>query len=308
VLKNKKLLEEINMTEAFYPVNEIVVATDFSANGDLAVQRAAQIAQNNGKTLHLLHVVRPLEIYPELMLTFDSHLKDYERLKHANGLEVLDEMASTIQKTFNITVKTATSIGRPHVEIAEFAKKASADLLVIGFKGEKNILDIIMGSTAFRLLRIVDCAVLIVRNAEVVPYKQIVAAVDLTTDSINVPAIACSVAPNAQIEMLHVFDLKYDVLNRDVETSNADMKNYHDQAIKHINFEMDKMVAKLDEKRISSMVINGYLPESISTRASELNADLMVLGKKNKTSLQEFILGSVSKTVASMVNFDVLLT
>lgn len=55
------------------------------------------------------------------------------------------------------------------------------------------------------------------------------------------------------------------------------------------------------------MVVNGYLPENICSRVTELNADLIVLGKKDKSSLQEFVLGSVSKTVAGMVACDVML-
>jgi nucleotide-binding universal stress UspA family protein len=296
------------MNEMPYPINSIIAATDFSANGDLAVLRAAHIAQKHGKTLHLLHVVHPLDIYPELMLTFNSHLKDYERLKQANGLASLDQLAVNIRKDFDIKVRTATRIGRPHAQIAEYARAESADLLVIGYRGEKNVLDAMIGSTAFRVLRAMPCAVLIVRNADVVPYHQVVAAVDFTSGSINVPAIACAVAPSALIETLHVFDLKQETLSRDVGASNADLKKYRDEAMRYIGGELDKLLDNLNDKRVSSHVMNGYLPETICARVNELNADLVVLGKNGKSSLQEFVLGSVSKTVAGMVNCDVLLT
>jgi nucleotide-binding universal stress UspA family protein len=296
------------MNEALYPINNIVAATDFSANGDLAVLRGAHIAQKNGKRLHLLHVVHPLDIYPELMLTFDSHLKEYERMKQANGLEVLDQLAVKLRKDFDIKVQTATRIGRPHVQIAEYARAESADLLVVGFRGEKNILDTIMGSTAFRLLRTMPCAVLMVRNAEIVPYQQAVAAVDLAPESLSVVSMACAVAFKAHIEVLHVFDLKQEVLSRDVGTSEVSMKSYRDEAMKYIDDGLEQILVKLNDKRVSRMVMNGYLPETICARVTELNADLVVLGKKGKSSLQEFVLGSVSKSVAAMVDCDVLLT
>lgn len=296
------------MSEAHYPINCIVAATDFSPNGDLAVLRGAHIAKKHGKALHLLHVVHPLDIYPELMLTFDSHLKDYERLKQANGLASLDQLAVKIRKNFDIKVQTATRIGRPHVQIAEYAKAESADLLVVGFRGEKNIFDAMIGSTAFRLLRAMPCAVLIVRNGSVAPYQQVVATVDFTPGSIQVPAVACAVAPSAHIEVLHVFDLKQELLSREVGTSNANMKNYRDEAMQYINDAFEKMLVELSDQRVSSKVMNGYLPETICSRVSELNADLVVIGTKGKSSLQEFVLGSVSKTVAGMVHCDVLLT
>jgi len=258
------------MTKADFSLECVVAATDFSANGDMAVMRAAHIAKRDGKALHLLHVVHPLDIYPELMLSFDSHIKDYERLKQANGLESLDKLAIQIRSDFGIDVITASRIGRAHIQIAEYAKDESSGLVVVGYRGDNNILDAVMGSTAFRLLRIAECPVLIVKNAEVVPYKEAVAAVDLSPLSLQVVQSACMVAHHAD-EVL------------------ADL------------------LEKVDDKRVSSMVANGYLPENICSRVIAVNADLIVLGKKDKSSLQEFVLGSVSKTVAGMVACDVML-
>jgi nucleotide-binding universal stress UspA family protein len=295
------------MTETYFSIDCIVAATDFSANGDLAVMRGAHIAKRGGKALHLLHVVHPLDIYPELMLSFDSHIKDYERLKQANGIESLDKLAIKIRNDFNIEVITASRIGRAHTQIAEYAKEESADVVVVGYRGDANVIDAVMGSTAFRLLRTADCPVLIVKNDEVVPYKEVVAAVDLGPLSTKVAASACRVAPNAHVELLHVFDLKQEVLSREVGTSDADIKSYREEAMKHIDQELSQLLAKIDIKNMTSRVENGYLPENICGRVVEINADLIVLGKKDKSSLQEFVLGSVSKTVAGMVECDVLL-
>lgn len=293
------------MTE---PLNTIVAATDFSANGELAALRGAYTAQQAGKELHLLHVVHPLDLYPELMLSFDTEVKEYQRLKQANGLESLDQLAATIRNDFNIKVKTATRTGRSHVQIAEYAKDQEADLVVVGFHGENSMLDAMIGSTSLRLLKSVSCPVLIVRNKDVTAYKQVIAAVDLTLGSSNVVKLASALAKRGQVEVLHVFDLKSELLRRDIGVSEAELKKYRDEAIKHVDVELNKIIKELNNSRVSSHVLNGYLPETICSRVGELNADLLVLGKKGKSSLQEFVWGSVSKTVASMVPCDVLLT
>jgi nucleotide-binding universal stress UspA family protein len=228
-------------------------------------------------------------------------------LKQANGIESLDKLAIKIRNDFNIEVITASRIGRAHTQIAEYAKEESADVVVVGYRGDANVIDAVMGSTAFRLLRTADCPVLIVKNDEVVPYKEVVAAVDLGPLSTKVAASACRVAPNAHVELLHVFDLKQEVLSREVGTSDADIKSYREEAMKHIDQELSQLLAKIDNKNMTSRVENGYLPENICGRVVEINADLIVLGKKDKSSLQEFVLGSVSKTVAGMVECDVLL-
>lgn len=184
------------------------------------------------------------------MLSFDSHIKDYERLKQANGLESLDRLAIQIRSDFDIDVITASRIGRAHVQIAEYAKDESAGLVVVGYRGDNNILDAVMGSTAFRLLRIAECPVLIVRNAEAVHYKEVVAAVDLSPSSLQVVESACIVAHHAHVEMLHVFDLKQEVLSREVGADAADVQRYREEALKHV----DKMLFDLLEK----LMINVY--------------------------------------------------
>ncbi len=295
------------MKQKLYPINCIVAATDFTTVGDLAVRRGAYIAQQCGKVLHLLHVVHPLEIYPELMFTFNSHAKDYERLKRASGLESLDQLAVKIRNEFGIKVNTATRIGRPYIQIAEYSKDESADLIIVGFNTEKNLLDAMLGSTGCRLLRAVQCSVLIARNQEAIPYKRALAAVDFTMDPLRAPTLACKVAPSAHVEILHVFDLKQETLSRGVGASDNEVKKYRDMAIKHVKTELNNILDVLDDEDVSSLLVKGYLPDSINSRVVEFDADLVVLGKNSKNSLEEYVLGSVSKGVADMVNCDVLL-
>jgi len=295
------------MNDTQYPLKRIVAATDFSTNSELAVLRGARIAQKYGLELHLLHVVHPLDIYPELMLSFDSHLKDYERLKRANGLESLDKLAVRMKNSFEITVKTATRIGRPHIQIAEYVEDEKADLIVVGYRGEQNLLDAIMGSTAVRLLRTASCPVLMIKNSAFTPYKQALVALDLSDTSLKIASMASYIARGARIEMLHVYDQRHNVLSRDVGMSDAEVKDYRDSAIKLIDDKLNSIRNQLAGEHKTSKVVEGYLPESICARINETNADLVVLGKKGKSNVEEFMLGSVSKTVAGMAKCDVLL-
>lgn len=295
------------MNKARYPMKNVLAATDFSANCDLAVLRAAQIAQQSGLTLHLIHIVNPLRIYPELMFSFDTHVKDYERLKHAKGMDRLDKLAHTIRNDFKIEVRTSACIGQPHTQIADYAKKELVSLVVVGSHDEKNILDVVFGSTAFKLLSTSPCPVLIVRNKEVEAYKEVIAAVDLTPLSVELSTLAFTVAPKAHIEILHVFDLKQEVLSREIGMSNENVLGYRHAALEHIRDELNKIVIMLDDRRVSSKVVNGYLPESIYACSKEMFADLVVLGNRDKGALEEFLLGSTSKAVLNRLSCDVLL-
>ena len=56
------------------------------------------------------------------------------------------------------------------------------------------------------------------------------------------------------------------------------------------------------------LCLTGYPPEEICARAVTLGANLIVLGRQGKSDLEEFLLGTVSKDVASAADCDVLLT
>ncbi len=295
------------MDELTLSMKNIVAATDFSASCELAVMRAAKIAQQHEMTLHLIHIANPLHLYPELMLSFDTHVKDYERLKHANGTDILDKLASTIRKDFNVVVKTASQIGKPYVQIAEYAKKESASLVVVGFHDEKNMFDVLFGSTAFKLLRLSPCPVLIVRNKAVNDYKEVIAAVDLTETSIGLSKFAANIATTAHIEIMHVFDLKQEVISREIGMSNDSVLAYRHAALEHIRDELNNIVIALNHERVTSKIVNGYLPESIYDCADKAYAGLVVLGNKNKSSLEEFLLGSPGKAALNRLECDVLL-
>jgi nucleotide-binding universal stress UspA family protein len=215
-------------------IARIVAATDFSAAAERAVRRGALIAKQLGAELHLLHVVYPLDLYPGLMLAFDSRQTELERLRQETGKTRLDTMAEALQQEYGVRIKTATRIGRAHTQIAEYAVAHAAGLLVVGARGENTMLDLLLGSTASRLLRVATCPVLIVRNAEAVPYRQAIAAVDFPEGSAAVPTFARTVAPNARIEVLHIFDLVQEARMREIGLDDARLQKYRDDALAQV--------------------------------------------------------------------------
>ena len=295
------------MDKAIYSINNIVAATDFSLLGELAALRAAQIAQKHGKILHLLHVVHPLKIYPELMIPFDTHIKDYERIKSANGIDLLDKLADKIRSEFNILVDTSAQIGRTHVQIAEFAKSRAASLVVIGFHDEAGLLDMVTGSAAFKLLPISPCPLLMVRSRDTTSYKQVIVAVDLSTSSLKAASVACAVANIAHITLLHVYDIKQEILSQEIGIQQSRVQHYREASLLHIQVALNMLLHLLDDERTSSKIINGYLPESIVECVEDNNVDLVVMAAGEKSVLDKLLLASVSKSVSIRVDCDILL-
>ena len=58
---------------------------------------------------------------------------------------------------------THVELGRPYVEIVRYARKVSADLIVIGTHGRSGLSHVLLGSVTEKVVRKASCPVLTVR-------------------------------------------------------------------------------------------------------------------------------------------------
>ena len=130
---------------------QIVVAFDFSATAQHALERALDTAQGN-----VLHVVCVLE---------PGGQNDYQyadRLQAALADRIardLDARATKEAVHFFVHVR----IGKPADEILMLAQEIGADAIMIGTKGLTGVERIMLGSVAERVVREAGCSVEVVR-------------------------------------------------------------------------------------------------------------------------------------------------
>ncbi|MDP3743341.1 MAG: universal stress protein [Methylotenera sp.] len=291
------------------PITHVVVGTDFSAEADLAVQRAALISRQQGAELHLIHVVHPLDLYvgSELSFGFQTH---YQQAQQEVIKTQLDTLACKLREQFSITIHAATRIGRAHTEIADYAKAVNAGLIVAGAQGEHSLLEKLLGSTSSRLLRVSKCPILIVKNKNVTAsaYQQVIAAVNFSLGAANVATLARTIAPQAHIEGLLIFDTNQETHMYKAGMNEALLQQYRTQALLDADKRLSEIITEqaLGEN-ISRKILTGYPPESICDYAKVQHADLIVIGKHEKNGMEDFLLGSVSKGVAYAAGCDVLI-
>jgi universal stress protein A len=136
----------------------ILAAIDFSAENDLIVEKAAELANQNGAQLSLIYVVAPIGVIyaEEIPLPTEFDLEErlvtqaQEKLEALLGNHQIDG-AQTLVKT-----------GTPKKEIVQAAREQAVDLIVIGSHGRHGI-QLVLGSTANAVLHTADCDVLAVR-------------------------------------------------------------------------------------------------------------------------------------------------
>lgn len=129
----------------------ILVATDGSDHATRTVDRAVELAQDCGATLHAVCVVdvRALDSAPHR-----------ERMEAAarDALEAVERRAGEAQ----LPVVTAVRDGIPHEMILNYAEDADVDLIVVGSHGQGGLHRRLLGSTADRVIRLATVPVLVV--------------------------------------------------------------------------------------------------------------------------------------------------
>jgi nucleotide-binding universal stress UspA family protein len=145
-------------------INNILVATDFSETSDSAFDYGCALARNFGARLHVLHVVEN-----SLMWTgVEGVAYDFALIQEDIEEAARKKLAAMVgpdngQPHTTTVVKSGAS---PAFVIADYAKEAEIDLIVMGTHGRGLVGHLLIGSVAERVVRIAPCPVLTLRHPE----------------------------------------------------------------------------------------------------------------------------------------------
>lgn len=137
----------------------IVVGTDGSQHASLAVERAAQIAEGAGATVHLVCALHDIALR--------EPLGNSARSEHVDLGGVAESVLSRAERTLldrGVTVETHTRQGEPAEVILDVAKEVDAELIVVGARGLSGLSRFLLGSVSTKLSHYADRSVLVVRQ------------------------------------------------------------------------------------------------------------------------------------------------
>jgi nucleotide-binding universal stress UspA family protein len=139
----------------------IVHPTDFTLTSDAAFKKALDLARRDGAKLVLVHVIEP----PSPLLADHSaaHYTEHLASMQAKARGML-ELMLVRAKRVNVPASDVLLKGSPPEEIVRLAKKRGADLIVIGTRGRTGLKELMLGSTAERVIGLAHCSVLTVRR------------------------------------------------------------------------------------------------------------------------------------------------
>lgn len=290
----------------------LLVATDLSAHADLALARAAALADQHQASLVVLHVVdhvlgadRPPDNILRLMFGTAGQVEQEVKLRASQALaaklEALDLPPSS-------KPRREALVGTPFLEIIRQARTQHADLVVLGAHGHRYLKRWLLGTTAERVVRKGDRPVLVVKRAARARYRHVLVPTDFSVHAREALAAARRLAPEARFTLLNVYDFTYDPALNTGEPDSAQLLRLQQEYEQEARAKLANLIAEagLDAESTSIQVRYGYPGKVIAATASRLRADLVAIGTRGRSGLDYVLLGSVAEHVLREVGCDVL--
>nr|PZN19843.1 MAG: universal stress protein [Pseudomonadota bacterium] len=156
----------------------IVVGVDYSPQGELALERAFEIAtERKNAEVHIVHVLQTVALMVPVEASVGP-VADGSVLQNAS--EQLRKYADERLQAFRaraaaegrqgMLFERAVShvrLDAPAYEIAQLASDLEADLVIVGTHGRRGAARLLVGSVAENVVRLAPCPVLVVRPKSV---------------------------------------------------------------------------------------------------------------------------------------------
>lgn len=280
-------------------LQHILVATDLSSRADAAIARALQLAGQHRAKLVALHVASPLSA-DESFLGVRLDLAEMERQAET----VLRERLRSADVEGDIAVK----FGEAFVEIIRFSREHGSDIVVLGAHGARYIKDLLLGTTAERVVRKGRRPVLVVKQAPQGPYRRVLAPVDFSDASRQSLVFARTIAPDADLRVLHAFELRHEYRLLDGGMTRDQLLTYERESAIRLRKRLKAFVGDsgIDPGQVKLSVRTGYPATVITGVARRSRADLVAIGTHGMSGLRYLLLGSVAEHALREAPCDVL--
>ena len=284
----------------------VVVATDMSPFAERAEARAAMLAHELGCALDLLHVVDRLAL--ESLRTLTSPL-DAERRLMESSRSRLDGIKQSVSARYGIPVTTTTlNVGRAHTEILRYTQLLEASLLVLGAHGGGFVKGMMIGSIVEKVLDVITCPLLIVREEPRTSYRRILIGVDFSPSTRDQLEYARAIAPAADPVVVHAFEIPFEQALHLVGIGKQEINLYRAEMKAARQHEMEQFLAGLGntDAQPRYAVESGAAAAVIRQKAEELDTELIVVGRQGQSAGEGGFPGATTRKIIQSAQCDVL--
>jgi len=282
-------------TGASFPLHEVLVISDPSPASTNAIWRAALIAREQGASLRLLHVAGRREPAEQV----HAALTAIGQQVHARlGIELNPEVVEG-----DLLAKAV-------------AAARAAGLLVIGPRRANPLREWIAGTQAERLIRLCRIPTLVVKRpatpgrnaalgtAEPGRYGRVLVSVDLRPEAADLIAAAMHFSRDPRMHIFHALGAGPNHRSGTAGTSARGGAT----AMERAQSALRELVGFSGAHKLGAVpaVAFGRAAQCVLARERATGAELVVIGKRRRGLLADFILGGVTQQVLAASQADVL--
>ena len=266
------------------PSGEVLFAGDASVQGVQGAWRAALVARELGTTLRLLGVRDPA----------------------ADAGRALRRLAEEIGSHMGLPVAVEEMEGDPLAATVRAARDAV--LVVIASRRGNPLREFVLGTQAERLIRLFRVPVLVVKKPPGGGYRRVLVPVELGPAARGVIAAATRLSRGQRMEVLHALHPGDEIAMRVSDVPQNVLRRLRRRAAQRAEATLQDLIEQSAPQPGAALPMVGFGDPValVLAREQALRADLLVMGKRRRGVLAEFLLGSVTRQVLAAATADVL--
>jgi nucleotide-binding universal stress UspA family protein len=288
-------------------MNRILAATDFSDAATMAVDRAAQLAGAHAAELCIAHALGRGEWVEHVFLELPAGYRDAVRQAAESALA--GECERLQPRAGALPCQSLLLDDLLHRSLPGVLAEYPAELLVMGARGAAHWSDLLLGSTADRILRLHRLPVLLVRRPVTGAYERVGLTTDFSAASERAARFALDLLPSVQPLAVHITEPPYEGTLAYAGLERDRIEAYKRKAAGQALAQLEAFCQRVDgaSGRVVPALRIGRPNKALAEVIDEARLDLLVLGVTGRSELEVGLLGSMSAHAAASASCDVLL-
>jgi nucleotide-binding universal stress UspA family protein len=278
-------------------LRRLLVGTDLSSRADRALRRGALIAAASGAQLLLVHAVD------------DDQPRSLVEMERREATTLLRDQVSGLPELCGLPTTPLIEEGDPFEAVLRVAETRDVDLVVLGEHRRRPLRDVFAGTTVERVMRYGHRPVLMVNQPVAGPYRQVLAATDLSEHSARAlnAAATLGLLDEAALTIVHAFEPPGLGALALADAPPATVAAHEAESAREASSGLASFVSALGlPRRPEQRVLAGRPATVIKDIVGRVRPDLLVVGTAGAGFLRRAVLGSVAAEVLAAVRCDAL--
>jgi nucleotide-binding universal stress UspA family protein len=264
----------------------VLGVTDLTPEGANAAWRAGLVARDRGVPLHLLCVQADA--------------------RGIAGVEAaVRNLARQLQQRLHVVTSASCMAGSLRDHVAAFSERAG--LLVLPWRRGNALIDAVLGTLPERIYRTLFIPMLVVRQPAFSSYRRVLVPVKLEGDAVSMITAARNVSRDPRMRVFHVLGTSHEESLRVADVSERALRLQRQHRSRAAYTMLNEFIARAGaHEGAAALVSFGHVPTRVLEIARANRAQLLVLGKARRSLLSELFFASLSKSLLSNAEADVL--